>query len=287
MRILITGASGFIGRKILEKLQADSIEFVTIGRSEVAHRNHINADLLRVDSYADIVREAGATHLLHLSWYTEHSTYWSHQSNFDWIKASAGLIEAFCRGGGKHVTVSGTCAEYDWDYGYLIEDLTPQNPRSIYGVSKDATRRLCQQICLREGVPLAWARLFFPYGSGEPNTRLLPSIAAVLKGVRLPFGVNINSYRDFLHVTDVANAIVHLARYQFNGCLNISSGEPIKLEYVIKTLAELMSVSCDSILELPPVRPEDPPMLVGNNSRLSGIGWKKSVRLSKGLEDFI
>lgn len=287
MRILITGASGFIGTKILEKLQTDSVDFVTIGRSEVAHSNHISADLLRVDNYGDIIREAGATHLLHLSWYTEHSTYWAHQLNFDWIRASACLIEAFCRGGGKHVTVSGTCAEYDWNYGYLWEDLTPANPRSIYGISKDATRRLCQQICLREKVPLAWARLFFPYGKGEPNTRLLPSVADVLKGEKSPFGVNINSYRDFLHVTDVANALVHVARYQFNGCVNISSGEPVKLGYVIKLLAELMSVSCDSIVELPPARPDDPTMLVGNNNKLSDIGWRKSVSFSKGLEDFI
>jgi nucleoside-diphosphate-sugar epimerase len=288
MRVLLTGATGFIGKYVASQLQAEGVDIVTVSR-EVGDdtSEHIQADLLSVTDYVGIVRKAKATHLIHLAWYTEHGKYWSSLLNVDWIKATAGLIDAFCREGGKHVTVSGSCAEYDWDSGYCTEDVTPINPATIYGSSKYATHRICENICANFAVPLAWGRVFFPYGKGEPETRLLPSLAAVFEGKNTAFGVNRESYRDFLHVTDVANALVILSKSKTSGVINISSGEAKQLREVVFLLAKIMSVSPDGVLGLSSSRPGEPHLLVGNNDRLRKLGWQKRVDLSQGLEDFL
>jgi nucleoside-diphosphate-sugar epimerase len=288
MRVLLTGATGFVGRHVAQELETAGIGFVTVGRRPRADdHEHIQTDLLCLTDYTGLVRAAKATHLIHLAWYAEHGKYWTHPLNIDWIKATAGLVRAFCQEGGSHIAVSGTCAEYDWNYGYHIEDITPINPATLYGIAKDASRRICLNICNELSVPLAWGRLFFPYGRGEPESRLLPAIADVLRGKKSAFGVNGGSYRDFLHVTDAAAALVVLSKSGASGCYNISSAEAIQVGEVVRLLAQKMAVPCDAVLDMPSARPGEPNFLVGSNDRLSKIGWNKKVGLEKGLEDFL
>ena len=148
MKVLLTGATGFIGRYVAAELERQGIEFVTIGRTKPneSSSQHITADLLTVEDFSDIIKQSEATHLIHLAWYAEHGKYWTSPLNLDWMQATVRLVTAFCQQGGEHITVAGTCAEYDWSYGYCIEDVTPTNPSTIYGIAKDATRRLCQVI---------------------------------------------------------------------------------------------------------------------------------------------
>ena len=286
MRVLLTGATGFVGQYVARELEIDQVEFVTVSRAPSnANRKHIQADLLSLTDCLGLVKEANATHLIHLAWYTEHGKYWTHPLNVNWIKATVCLVEAFCKVGGKHVTILGTCAEYDWSHDYLTEDM-PIIPASIYGAAKDATRRICENICKEFSVPLAWGRLFFAYGKGEPETRLLPSLAAVFKGERTSFGVNLNSYRDFLHVSDAASALLTISKSKFRGPINISSGEATQIAEVVRLLAGETCVSPGSMFALPSERLGESHFIVGCNDRLRELGWRKKISLSKGLEDF-
>jgi len=287
VRVLLTGATGFIGRYVVHQLEAEGVDVVTVGRTVGSPTGqHVQEDLLSTTDYSKIIEAARSTHLIHLAWFAEHGKYWSSPLNVDWVKATVGLIDAFCRAGGEHVTVAGTCAEYDWGCGYCTEDLTQSNPSTIYGAAKDATRRICSEICSQYGVPIAWGRIFFPYGKGEPVTRLIPSLVAVFEGKRPPFGLSKNSYRDFLHVIDVADALVMLSRRQAKGCINISSGEATQLRELVCLLAEMSSVSPAGVLDLPPSRLGEPKLLIGSNDRLCSFGWKKKIDLKQGLKDF-
>ncbi|MGJ4749032.1 NAD-dependent epimerase/dehydratase family protein, partial [Leptospira sp. SA-E8] len=137
--------------------------------------------------------------------------------------------------------MAGTCAEYDWQGGelreLLREDVSPLNPTSLYGVAKDATRRLAQAWCTQQGASLAWAHLFYAFGPGEAPQRMLPSLIEVFRGRAEFFGVNAAARRGMLPVRDAAEALVHLLLNGCDGRYNICSGEPVEIAHVVRELA--------------------------------------------------
>ena len=284
MKVLMTGASGFLGRHVVKVLQSQGIEVVAIGRATPPSGVQlIKADLLNTPNLDQLVQQVQAPFLLHFAWYTEHGKYWDSPLNLRWSDATTRLVEAFCFGGGRHVVVSGTCAEYDWDHAYCQEDSTPLTPRTLYGTAKDATRRLTMAICAQHQVSCAWGRVFFPYGLGESPSRLIPSLIDAFRGDREPFGVNAKAFRDFLHADDVAHGLVTLLTRNANGAYNLCSGEPTRLAEVVTTLASLLGVDPGPILARTTDRPGEPPLLFGESTKLRALGWEPTLTLSQGL----
>lgn len=276
MRVLLTGASGFLGRYVLNQLTRQGINVVVVGRSRPAvhEGDFIEADLLQKDDCLAAVQRARATHLIHLAWYAEHGHYWESPLNLRWLEASIRLVEAFCSAGGQKVVAAGTCAEYDWSYGYCREDTTPLAPASMYGTAKDATRRLVAAICSAHQVPFAWGRIFLPYGHGEDGRRLVPSLIEVFQGKRTPFGVNATAYRDFLHAEDVARGFVSLLLSDAAGNYNISSGQPAQIAEVVRLIASTLGGDPSNVLDLSTERPGEPEMLIGDSRKLKALGWQ-------------
>ncbi|MGB5148357.1 MAG: NAD(P)-dependent oxidoreductase, partial [Porticoccaceae bacterium] len=191
-----------------------------------------------------------------------------------WVEASIRLAEAFCASGGQKIVAAGTCAEYDWSYGYCREDITPLAPASLYGTAKDATRRLLAALCNSQQIPLAWGRIFMPYGPREDPRRLIPSLIQAFQGRRPPFGVNATAYRDFLHAEDVARGFVQLLLSDAAGSYNIASGQATQIADVVRLIARAYSGDPDSVLTLSTERPDEPESLLGENQKIKALGWQ-------------
>jgi nucleoside-diphosphate-sugar epimerase len=286
MRVLVTGASGFVGRHLISKLLNEDIEHIILGRNTPDDRKNIRADLLSCSDLQVKIQKFKPTHLIHLAWYAEHGKYWESPLNIDWMIATQRLIESFCNSGGKHVVVAGTCAEYDWGYGYCVEDLTPLAPRTLYGIAKKSTFDLVSHLCAKYQVKLSWARIFFPYGAGEAKERLIPSLFDVFRAEKPPFGVNKGAYRDLLHVSDVAEAICLCSKSSVHGAINISSGCPVLLEHVVQLVASRYGKSPSSVLSLKSSRVGEPVILVGDNRKLKALGWRQQISLSEGIQAY-
>jgi len=170
MKVLVTGASGFLGRHVLRLLQAKSVSVVTLGRSPVAGvpaSSHCERDLLAGGDLASLFEEHAPTHLLHLAWVTDPAIYQQTPLNHRWVAATQQLVQAFCDHGGQRVVAAGSCAEYAWDQAWCDEEETPLAPATVYGAAKDAARRQLEMLCAARQVDCAWARIFFPYGAGQ------------------------------------------------------------------------------------------------------------------------
>lgn len=291
MKILVTGANGFIGRHVLRCLARHYLEAVVLGRvcpPGVARDAFVQADLLSSSDLDERLRATGATHLLHLAWVTEHGAFWESPQNYDWVRASVALVRAFAAAGGRHVVAAGSCAEYDWSHGLCREHSTPLAPASTYGVAKDATRRLLSALCESAGLSLAWGRLFLSHGEGEDSRRLVPGLIDALTGVRPAFAVNRHAWRDFLQAGDVAEGFVALLRYGARGDYNISSGQPLQIGELVRQLANQLDADPDAVLALPAVaRRGEPDLLVGESRRLQALGWRPRHSLASALAETI
>ena len=290
MKVLLTGAGGFIGRHVLDALDKQGIETIAVGRRKpdgCRDSAFERADLLEIDDFDAFAAKLGATHLLHLAWYAEHGKYWNSPLNLRWCEATTRLVEAFCKAGGRHVVMAGTCAEYDWSYGYCREAETPINPATLYGSAKDATRRLTMAVCREYDVPCAWGRIFLAYGAGEAPQRLVPSLIEIFQDKRSAFAVDQDCFRDFLHVADVASAFTTLLTEGASGVYNISSGEPVRLADVVRWIAGILDGDAQRVLRPANGRPGQPLLLVGENLKLRELGWRSAITMQQGLRELI
>jgi nucleoside-diphosphate-sugar epimerase len=291
--VLVTGASGFIGRHTIPRLVARG--FVVHGLTK-SNNQLINfpdchwhqVDLLDTIAAAEIIKTVQPSHLLHLAWYAVPGKYWSSVENLRWVKASLELVRHFHEAGGERVVVAGSCAEYDWQYGYCSEILTPRQPNTLYGTCKNSLQEILQAYGKVSDMSVAWGRIFMLYGSHEPSTRLVASIILSLLSGETAHCSHGKQIRDFMYVEDVARAFVKLLDSDVIGAVNIATGVPIKIKDIAEQIAE--TIGKPELLKLgtilPP--PNDVTLLVGNADRLHHeLNWQPQWSIERGLQQTI
>lgn len=290
--VLLTGANGFIGRHCIQPLLSNGAEVhavdIRIPNEKKEDVKWHQVDLLDSEQVLKLMANVKPTHLLHCAWFTEPSKYWTSLENIWWVQTSLGLLHAFALYGGQRVVMAGTCAEYDWRYGYCSEMLTPLAPASLYGICKHSLQLMLMAFSKQAGLSAAWGRLFFLYGPYEHPYRLISSVVcALLRGepARCSHG---NQIRDFLYVQDVADAFVALLESGVSGTVNIASGCPIVIKEVIYQIAGKLGRRDLIQLGALPNDENEPNLLMADVSRLSNeVDWQPKYNLDTGLEQTI
>ena len=289
MKIAVTGATGFIGRYVIRSLIKQGYNVLAIGRSiSIQHSlvTCIEFDLLQACEYSWMSKYQ-PSHLLHLAWYAEHGMFWNSSLNLDWCNATVRLINAFCIYGGERIVIAGSCAEYDWSFGYCKEEITPSNASTLYGIAKDSARRMSSEICRLSNLSFAWGRIFLPFGLGENNNRLIPSITQVLLGNKLPFSISTQQWRDFLPVEIVADALIFLLTQRTSGVFNICSGKPVQLCEIIRHVAFSLEKDAEILFSHSLEQKELPDFLIGDNTLITTMGWKPVYDLWDSLHMYV
>jgi len=291
-KILVTGADGFIGRQALKPLKEIGFEVHAINfyRSEGLdqYATWHRCDLFDQSAVASRLREVQPSHLLHFAWYAEHGKYWTSEKNFKWVDTSMHMLRAFRENGGNRAVFAGSCAEYDWSAGHCNERTTPREPRTVYGICKEALFRLASAYSQTTGTSFAWGRIFFAYGPYEDPKRLIPSIiTALLNGA--PAHCESGSHtRDFMHTADIGRAFAVLADSDYQGPVNIASGTPFKLAEIITIIAEQLDKKQFASINNAVSTPENPALLTGDTTILNKIlNFTPQFDLQNGIADAI
>lgn len=282
--VLVTGASGFVGRHACDALAARGFTVHRVGR----HGPGEPVDLLDAAARRRVIETIQPSHLLHLAWDAEPGRYWTSATNLDWVAASLDLVRLFVACGGTRLVVAGTCAEYAWGSARFDEETTPCRPATLYGAAKDGTRRILEAYARTVGLSAAWGRLFYLYGPGERPGRLVADATrALLIGKSFPTSPG-HQARDFLHVADAADALCALLESPVEGPVNIGSGTARPVRALLDELAGLTGRPDLLAYGARPLDPTEPAVIAAEIRRLRDkVGFRPRLDTQSGLADTV
>jgi len=244
--VLLTGATGFVGSQIFKELSKLKVQVVPVVRSGKESTFLGLSNVIRIVSTPDIFQECAdwwaeqcndIDVVIHAAWYAEPGKYLQSSKNMDCLIGSLNLAKGATNAGVKRFVGVGTCFEYDLSAGVLSKD-TPLNPLTPYAGAKAALYMGLSRWLPEQSVEFAWCRLFYLYGEGEDERRLVPYLHKQLaKGevVELTSGKQI---RDFLDVFEAGRIIAEIALGEQCGVINVCSGVPITVRQLAEQIAD-------------------------------------------------
>jgi nucleoside-diphosphate-sugar epimerase len=238
-RVLLTGATGLIGRATLSSLVAQGAGVIALSRSGRDVRGAAQAvacDLLDASALARVVGQVRATHLVHLAW-ADGADRWHSPVNDAWADATLALLRCFADNGGQRALIAGSCAEYDWTGSGLLAESSPLRPATRYGQAKARAGDAARAAAPGLGLALVWARPFFVYGPGEPAGRLVGDLVRGLRAGRAVDCTDGLQRRDFLYSGDLGDALAGLLASDATGPVNVASGRAIPVADLIAEIA--------------------------------------------------
>jgi nucleoside-diphosphate-sugar epimerase len=301
-RVLVTGATGFVGRWSVPALLAQGCEVHAVASPQAARalppqlagaEVHA-ADLLNEAHVDTLLRRVAATHLLHFAWIATPGVYWTSSDNARWLAASRHLLQAFGEQGGRRAVMAGSCAEYDWSKVSVCDEASSPLavggtvPITPYAASKLELQNALAEFSRSGDFSSAWGRIFFQFGPDEHPDRLVPSVIISLLAGREALCSHGRQVRSFLHVADVGAAFAALLAGDVQGAVNIGSDAALPVAELIDRIARQIGRPELVRLGARPAAAGEPALLLPKLSRLHDeVRWRPRIGLNEAIADTI
>lgn len=281
MKILVTGATGFIGNHLINKLLKNkNIEIIASSRNEEKARNHKWFSKVNYVPYDLNITEKEnlfeyfnkPDRVIHLAWdglpnyndliHIEKNLF----NNYKFIK---NLIS----NGLKDITITGTCFEYGMINGCLKENLQT-NPSNAYGIAKDSLRKYIEELNKKYEFNYKWIRLFYMYGKGQSEKSILSLLDKAIQNNEKEFNMSKGEQlRDYLHIKDVVKNILLISNQTLylNQIINCCNGEPISIRKLIENYLKEKEYNMKLNLGFYSYSDYEPMAFWGNNTKLDLI----------------
>jgi nucleoside-diphosphate-sugar epimerase len=245
MKILVTGATGFVGRHVIHNLLEKQIKVRAIvrkGKESFFKNKNLKLELISTD---DLFKESadwfseqckGVDTVIHIAWYAEPEKYLKSLKNIDCLMGSLKFAQGAIKAKIKRFVGIGTCFEYDLSGG-IVSINTPLNPLSLYASTKVALYKELSQQFFENSVEFCWCRLFYLFGEGEDERKLVAHLHKQLAKGEIVNLTNGNKILDFLNVNEASRLIVGIALSDRQGPINICSGKPTTIKQLAEQIA--------------------------------------------------
>ncbi len=278
MKILVTGATGFIGSHVINELLKYDHQIIIAVRNKnsVKHLQDkikvIEFDLDNLQSNKNYFSESGKPDLLiHLAWQRlpNYKEKFHLEKN---LPSHSAFLKNIVSNGLQNLVVTGTCFEYGMKEGCLSEEMEsdPQNP---YALAKDKLRKFLEELQKQNSFNLKWVRLFYMYGKGQNPNSLFSQLELALQNGETTFNMSGGEQlRDYLPIEKVAEYIVKIAlQNKINGIINCCSGVPAKVKTFVKNYLKENNKTIDLNLGYYPYADYEPMAFWGDDTKLKKI----------------
>lgn len=293
MKLLLTGATGFIGSAFLTLAASRGHEVAALVRpgkelppawSQLPGVRAVPGTL--DDAPWDAIAGFRPEACVHSAWIATPGVYLESPENHQYQASSLAFLRRARECGAAQSVVLGTCIEYQTGTSPFSEMHTPLAPATTYARCKDALRVAWQEDCRVHGGSLAWARVFYPYGPGEHPARLCSTAIRKLRSGQKVTVKSPNCPKDYIYIDDLVEALLAVVEQQFSGPINLGTGTGTTVGEVARTIGELLHRP--DLIELAnPPEPDPLGEVIADAGRLHALGWRARVSLRDGLARLI
>lgn len=297
MRILLTGANGFVGRHAARAFSEAGDEVIAASGPAADDSQEPQFDITDAKAVERVVAEARPDAILHLAGFSSVGKSHASPSRAFAVNTlgTVNLLQAArALGTGPRVLVVSSGEVYGNAAGPAkATESTPLAPESPYGASKVAAEVACQQFARGYRLPVVIARPFNHLGAGQDRGFVVPSFArqalAIARGGEPVISVgDLSPVRDFSHVDDVVAAYrLLLEKGEPGQAYNIGSGAGRSIRSVLDELLALAKVNAEVRVDPARLRPAEIPSLVADASRLRSLGWMPRKTVADALQDVL
>ncbi|MEO8568814.1 MAG: NAD(P)-dependent oxidoreductase [Ginsengibacter sp.] len=247
MKVLVTGATGFIGNHVVRELLKNNYQVTATSSNENKAKtfswfnevSYVAFNLAKADGSIDFYNFFNSPDvIIHLAWegLPNYSSLFHIEEN---LFRHYTFLKNLVNNGAKDITVTGTCFEYGLQEGKLSEEL-PALPANPYAIAKDTLRKFLEQLQMQIPFHLKWARLFYMYGDGQNPNAILSQLNKALIENATEFNMSAGDQeRDYLPVEKVAEYLVKIAiQENVEGIINCCSGIPITINKLVEDFLE-------------------------------------------------
>ena len=285
MKILVTGATGFMGRAFCVSAASSGHKVMGLSRTEVAQPAagyRVVRGSLSDPPWDEIERFAPEV-ALHLAWIATPGLYLASSENDILVQQSEDFFRGLAQRGVAHLAGTGTCIEYAPSPMPLREDASRLAPAFPYSRAKVETCQRLKALSEAAGTAWTWFRVFYPYGEGEHPDRM-PSVLMrkLAAGEELELKTP-DSVKDYIHVADAAGAMLAALEYKLTGPVNIGTGTGLRIMDLALAIARCCGSDARLVRSAATPAADPFPITVANTSKLFASGWRPRVELEAGL----
>ncbi|HRO85730.1 MAG TPA: NAD(P)-dependent oxidoreductase [Niabella sp.] len=279
-KVLVTGATGFIGNYVVEALLKRNYHVIASSGNEATAKQknwftkaeYLPLDLKSLKESKNYFEFFGKPDIMiHLSWegLPNYKDDFHLKQNLPRHKT---FLENIIRNGLKNINITGTCLEYGMREGKLSEAMQPL-PRNAYAQAKNELRMFIEDLKESYSFGYKWIRLFYMFGKGQNAKSLLSQLQQALDRGDEIFNMSGGEQtRDFLHVEKVAEYIVDIAlQTKVSGIINCCSGIPVTVKQVVQQYLQSRNAIIKLNLGYYPYPDYEPMHFWGDNSLLKQI----------------
>ena len=241
-KVIVSGATGFIGQHLIPILLKDGYEVLAISRNRKRAEflpwfKHVKFISYDFHSDQQITKVEGFRGLIHLAW-QDLPNYDSSIHVKKNLPCSYRFIDSLLNKGVNQVLIAGTCSEYGLKSGAISSSSTTE-PTTQYAIAKDTLRKKLTLLSFKKDFNLQWARIFYMFGKGQNSNSIISQLDYAIKNNQKVFHMSGGEQlRDYLPVEKAAEKLSNLYKSGNKGIFNICSGKPISIRNLVESYIE-------------------------------------------------